>query len=89
MRKKRSLYDAYHFPGFKPQRRVSGIFGDPNDLVIKLTRQEKKQFVALATEFTGLFMTARIDKFVIFLAAIGACTSNWRFDAFSVRVATR
>ena len=89
MRKKRSLYDAYHFPGFKPQRRVSGIFGDPNALVIRLTRQEKKQFVALATEFTGLFMTARIDKFVIFLAAIDACTSNWRFDAFSVRVATR
>lgn len=89
MRKKRSLYDAYHFPDFKPQCRVSGIFGDPNALVIKLTRQGKKQFVALATEFTGLSMTARIDKFVIFLAAIGACTSNWRFDAFSVLVATR
>lgn len=84
MRKKRSLYDAYHFPGFKPQRRVSGIFGDPNALVIKLTRQGKKQSAALATEFTGLSTTVRIGEFVIYPAAIGACTSNWRFDAFSV-----
>ena len=84
MRKKRSLYDAYHIPGFKPQRKVSGIFGDPNALVIKLTRQGKKQSAAHATEFTALSMTARIGKFAIYPAAIGVCTSNLRFDALSV-----
>ncbi|MFO0792629.1 MAG: hypothetical protein U0586_07930 [Candidatus Brocadiaceae bacterium] len=84
MRKKRSLYDAYHFPGFKPQRRVSGIFGDPNALVIKFSRQGKKQFAVLVTEFTVPSTTARIDKFAIYPAAIGVCTSSLRFDAFSV-----
>ena len=84
MRKKRSLYDAYHFPGFKPQPKVSGIFGDPNALVIKLTRQGKKQSAAHATEFTALSTTARIGEFAIYPAAIGVCTSNLRFDAFSV-----
>ena len=84
MRKKRSLYDAYHFPGFKPQHRVSGIFGDPNALVIKLTRQGKKQSAVHATEFTALSTTARIGKFAIYPAEIGVCALNLRFDAFSV-----
>lgn len=84
MRKKRSLYDAYHFAGFKPQHRISGIFGDPNALVIKLTRQGKKQSAAHATEFTALSTTARIGKFAIYPVAIGVCASNLRFDVFFV-----
>ena len=89
MRKKQSLYDAYKFCNFKPQRKVSGIFGDSNALVIKLVRQGKKQYAVPATGFTELSMTARIGKFVIFPAATGACTSNLRFDVFFVLVATR
>ncbi|OHB94046.1 MAG: hypothetical protein A2Z58_00495 [Planctomycetes bacterium RIFCSPHIGHO2_12_42_15] len=89
MRKKRSLYDAYKFCNFKPQHKVSGIFGDSNALVIKLIRQGKKQSAAPATGFTELSMTARIGKFVIFPVVTGACTSNLRFNAFIVLVATR
>lgn len=89
MRKKRSLYDAYQFYSFKPQRKVSGVFGDSNALVIKLSRQEKKPSAVPAAEYTEPSMTARIGKFVIFPAATGVCTLNLRFAVFSVLVATR
>ena len=89
MRKKRSLYDAYKFCNFSPQRKVSGIFGDSNALVIKIIRQEKKQSAEPATGFTELSMTVRRDRFVIFPVVTGACTSNLRFNAFIVLVAIR
>jgi hypothetical protein len=89
MREKRSLYDAYQFCSFKPQHKVSGVFGDPNAFVIKFTRQGKKPSAVPAAEYTELSMTARIGKFVIFPAAIGVCTSNLRFAVFSAIVATR
>lgn len=88
MRKKRSLNDAYKFCNFKPQHKVSGIFGDSNALVIKLVRQGKKQSATLATEFIEHSTTARIGKFVIFPAATGVRTSNLRFAVFSVLAAT-
>ena len=88
MGKKRLLYDAYKFCNFKPQPKVSGIFGDSNALVIKLVRQGKKQSAVPVTGFSELSMTARICKFVIFPAATGVCTSNLRFDVFSVLAAT-
>jgi hypothetical protein len=89
MRKKRTLYDAYQFCSFKPQHKVSGVFGDSNAIVIKLTRQGKKPPAAPAVRYTEPSMTARIDECVIFPAAIGVCISNLRFAGFSVFVATR
>jgi len=89
MRKKRSLYDAYQFYSFKPQRKVSGIFGDSNALVVKLRRQEKKPSAVPVAEYTELSMTARIGKFAIFPVATSECTSNLRFAVFFVLVATR
>lgn len=89
MRKKRSLYDAYQFCSFKPQHKISGVFGDSNAIVIKLTRQGKKPSAASAAEYSEPSMTARIGKFVIFPAATGVCISNLRFAVFSVFVATR
>jgi len=89
MRKKRSLYAAYQFCSFKPKHKVSGVFGDPNALVIKFTRQGKKQSAVLAAEYTEPSMIARIDKSVIFPAATGVCTLNLKFVGFSVLVATR
>lgn len=89
MRKKRSLYDAYQFYSFKPQRKVSGIFGDSNALVVKLSRQGKKPSAVPVVEYIELSMTVRIGKFVTFPVATSECTSNSRFAAFSVLVATR
>jgi hypothetical protein len=89
MRKKRSLYDAYQFCSFKPQHKVSGVFGDSNAMVIKFTRQGKKPSAVTAVKYTEPSMTARIGECVIFPAAIGVYTLNLRFAGFSVFAATR
>src|SRR6516162_4965064 len=42
--RRRRLWDAYCFPGFRPQPTVHGVFGDPKARVIKLKRRSKKRF---------------------------------------------
>lgn len=42
MRKIKSLSDGYVFPGFRPVRRVKGIFGDRFARVVVLKRRGKK-----------------------------------------------
>ena len=37
----RRLWDAYAFPGFRPQPTVRGVFGDPKARVIILERRSK------------------------------------------------
>jgi hypothetical protein len=88
MEKKR-LWDAYRFPGFMPETKVSGIFGDPKALVIKLRRRGKKRFVGFADGRTGRFTTARCDRFGIFRAATVVYIWMWRFDEFCAGVAGR
>jgi len=41
MAKHKELHDIYRFPGLCPERRVSGIFGDPRVILIRLKRREK------------------------------------------------
>src|SRR5262252_9234964 len=41
--RRRRLWDAYCFPGFRPQPTVHGVFGDPKARVIKLKRRSKKR----------------------------------------------
>jgi|WetSurMetagenome_2_1015567.scaffolds.fasta_scaffold1538361_1 hypothetical protein len=55
MRKTKRLWDAYRFPGFTPEPGVSGIFGDPKSLVIKLRRRGKKRFAGVADGHTGRY----------------------------------
>lgn len=43
MAKHKELRDIYRFPGFWPERRVSGIFGDPRVILIRLKRRGKKR----------------------------------------------
>jgi len=71
MRKTKRLWDAYRFPGFTPEPEVSGIFGDPKALVIKLRRRGKKRFAGPADGHTGHFTTARFVGYGIFPAEIG------------------
>src|SRR5271155_4347747 len=37
----RRLWDAYCFPGFRPEPTVRGVFGDPKVRVIRLNRRSK------------------------------------------------
>jgi len=89
MRKKRRLTDAYLFPPFAPQQRVSGIFGDPKARVIRFTRRQKKQFAELAVQPTGPSTTASYAWFAISPVATRAFTSNWRFGVFCAEGAAR
>ena len=89
MRKTKRLWDAYRFPGFTPEHGVSGIFGDPKALVIKLRRRGKKPFAGLADGYTGRFTTARFVECGIFPAEIDVFGWMWRFDAFFAGVAGR
>jgi len=46
MAKLKRLLDIYRFPGFVPQLKLRGIFGDPLAVVITLRRCRKKRSVA-------------------------------------------
>ncbi|MBI2471493.1 MAG: hypothetical protein HYV59_09665 [Planctomycetes bacterium] len=41
MGKKKRLLDKYHFPGFRPNAEIKGIFGDAKAHVIRLVRTQK------------------------------------------------
>jgi hypothetical protein len=53
MAKFKQLHDLYRFPGFAPQARIRGVFGEPLAVVITLLRRRKKRFAALAGKFPG------------------------------------
>lgn len=48
MAKLKQLLDIYRFPGFVPNAKVWGIFGDPRAVVITLRRRRKKLSVVSA-----------------------------------------
>jgi len=75
-KRKRRLWDAYAFDGFRPQPTVRGVFGDPKARVITLVRRSKKRFAAAAVAFTLGGTTGARDVFAICPAATLA--SIWR-----------
>lgn len=82
---KKSLLDAYQFPGFRTSKVVKGLFGDKNALVLTLSRRSKKVSVLNAQEFIEAGTTARPDWFAIFRVAIVAYTLRLRPVDCSVR----
>ena len=54
----RRLWDAYAFPGFRPEATVKGVFGDPKARVIPLHRRTKKPPAAAADAANGAGTTA-------------------------------
>ena len=89
MAKYKQLSYLYRFPGFYPQGRISGIFGDPRALVIRLKRREKKQSVEPAVRFIVPSTTGRSGGIEICPAGICASIWTWRFGAFFVAGAGR
>jgi transposase len=53
MAKFKQLHDLYRFPGFVPQARIRGVFGDPSAVVLTLRRRRKKRFAAAAGKRMG------------------------------------
>jgi hypothetical protein len=48
MAKIERLLDVYRFPGFVPQAKVSGVFGEPLAVVVTLLRSRKKRVAVFA-----------------------------------------
>ena len=75
--KKKTLYDAYCFPGFTPVRELIGRFGDRWARVIRLKRRSKKRFVEPAALLTGAGMTSGPARSATSPVATIASTWNW------------
>ena len=84
MRKRQTLSDLYHFPGFRPKKTVCGIFGDSNARVIKLSRRGKKLFAASAVQHIGPLVIVESALSATYPVVTPGSTSNWRFAASSV-----
>jgi hypothetical protein len=82
MQKIKQLYDTYNFPGFRSERKVAGVFGDPYAVVLRLRRWGKKRFAGSAVVRTGRFTIARFVGCEIFPAGIGVFGWRWRFAEF-------
>jgi len=89
MRKYKQLTDSYRFPGFRPQKEITGIFGDSKAIIIRLKRVEKKQYVQYAQKPIGAFTTEKLDTYVIFLVAINEYISQWKYVVLIVRNAKK
>jgi hypothetical protein len=74
MKKQKRLWDTYHYPGFKPKPVVTGVFGDPQSIVVKFDRPGKKRYAAFVAKHSMAGMIASSVRFGIFLVAISGST---------------
>jgi hypothetical protein len=77
-RLRRSLRDAYRFPGFVPALIIHGVFGDPQVRVLSLKRRQKKpraESVAAGIAVTTIESSKWCE---IYLVAICASTWSWK-----------
>ncbi|MEK6775587.1 MAG: hypothetical protein AABY87_01745 [bacterium] len=77
MSKRRSLLDAYRFPGFRPRATIKGIFGDPKARVMRLERRQKKLHAAIVVQRIGVFTTGRYAGYGT--CPVGTCGFTWRW----------
>ena len=90
MRKIKQLYDTYNnFSGFRAERKVAGVFGDPYAVVLRLRRRGKKRFAEPADVLTGRSTIASCVGCGIFPAGIGVFGWRWRFAEFCAEGAGR
>ena len=89
MQKIKQLYDTYDFPGFRAERKVVGVFGDPYAVVLRLRRRGKKRFAEPAGVRTGRSTIAKFVGCEIFPAGIGVFGWKWRFAEFGAKGAGR
>ena len=80
-KRKRRLWDAYAFAGFRPERTVRGIFGDPKARIIKLLRRSKKRAAAVVDARIAVGTIAQFVVCATFRVAIRGSISSSRSDA--------
>jgi hypothetical protein len=85
MGKKRQLVDEYRFPGFRPEARIKGEFGDPKARIIRLERTQKKQSVDVVGKHTAIITTRRYDESGIYHVGMQGFICRWRFGGYCAR----
>jgi hypothetical protein len=76
---KKSLYDAYKFPGFTCSRVVKGVFGERQSLVLSLNRRSKKQCAGHVARIIEDGTTSESDMLGISLVETVECTWKSRY----------
>ena len=89
MAKHKQLRDVYRFPGFYPQQKTAGIFGDRRALLIRLKRRGKKRSVVPVGLSIVPSTTERSAGSEICPAGICGFTWTWRVAASSAEGARR
>jgi hypothetical protein len=89
MGKKRQLVDEYRFPGFRPQARIKGEFGDPKARIVRLERTQKKQSVDVVGKHTEIITTRRYDESEIYHVGMQGFIWRWKFGGYCARGAGR
>jgi hypothetical protein len=74
MAKSKHFRDLYRFPGFIPEGRIKGIFGDPLAVLVTLRRSRKKRSVRAAAKPAGLGTTSGVGVSGISPVATNAST---------------
>jgi len=87
MKRKKQLYDAYRFEGFRPIKTLKGLFGDPMARIIVLQRRGKKRFVEVAGRFHVVFMTEEPAWYGTSPAEICGFTWRWNCGGWNAAVA--
>jgi len=82
------LQDLYRFPGFVPQDRIRGLFGDPHAVVITLKRRRKKRFAISVVSPTGPSTTSGPAASATSPVATSGSTSLTAFAESSAGAAT-
>lgn len=88
-KRKRRLWDAYAFPGFRPEETVRGIFGDAKARILRLRRRSKKRIAVVVDAGITAGTIARCAACAIFPAATRGYSSNSKCDAFVAGIAAK
>ena len=78
------LLDEYRFPGFRPNAKIKGKFGDSKARIIPLKRRQKKQHVAVAEQSIKAIMITKHDLFAIYHVVASGFIWRWTSAALIV-----
>ena len=89
MRRIKHLTDAYAFPGFRPLRKVKGLFGNRFARVIFLKRRGKKPSAGPVAQSIGPTTTTAGEESATCPAVPSASTWSWNCVASGAGTAAR
>jgi hypothetical protein len=89
LRRRRTLRDAYRFPGFVPAMIVHGMFGSPLTRVVSLKRRQKKQPAASVASGTAVTTTASLRWCETYPVAAWTSTWSWKCGGWTVEAAAK